>query len=1070
MRTLFMRNNAGFFGVFFVVFFVAASVLFSTFIPTKTAYAFPCTGQDDKGIFQPVGCDPKEKAPAPKAEEKKDTGTNASAPATGAAPATGDTAANSSQSFTERALLFIASICLDVAVVLSKLVITVLEVLMPVMTYNNFANNPVVDSGWAILRDTVNMFFVIVLIAIAFGTIFGKTDRFKWQQQLPRLMIFAIVINFSRTLCGLMIDVGQVVMLTFANAIREIAAGNFVQMLGMGEIYSMSSNSGPLVDAAAGTGSAAGAFDYFASAIASVFMMLIVLCVMVMLLVLLMYRIVMLWVLITISPLAWFVGGAGDLVKSGAYAEWWGQFKCLITIGPILTFFLWLTLVVAGSGDIATTAEFVTTGSGPANVAGGFLTSIFELPRLISFIVSIGLLWAGFDAAQGSCTNMPGIGNPSAFIKSGATRLAKGSTAMAAKVGAYGVRKAGSGVKTVVSGAYSGSGMQGGVAKAKEKMYRDTANKMPNWIPGSEKMKRVAAGKADALASERSAKITKAGDKFKGDSADTKNDILRGRAKSGAMTTAGKQEEQALMLEAMKDPKRMQELQADGTFDKLWARHGKSLEENAKGDKGMKATVDAFKKANPQSDADWIDPKKHPQEAREQAASLSAQALSKPGARERLAQIDSGIAQFDQDGKPIKSTMAEAMEQGRIGTDAQRRALVDGPGAIYEDMKPEQLAKIGPNILAQNLTSGLMGKQLPGGKSVGDALVQSKDPGIQAVLQGHLDYAGDEKGKQNARDALLGQMGMDASTGDVDEAKMGAALAANPSLLTNMMGRAKTPEQKAKLSGLLSNNKDVFKGAMATVRKGGKEGDEMRKLMDAYFEGRKPSIDPMKKAFDAQVGSIDKRKAKADEKAGAKKSAEEKAQEEEKKADISAFLDSSLQMVDKAREKANDYAATPQDTKASLKSAEEKKKAEAAVQERAQMIAGDDALKKGLDDQIKEMEEELKQAADELNTEQISYETGKDGVLVEVERKLDIKGEKKVGALKNKEEELKQKLTQARQLQQQVQVVGLRTETKQQEEQKSAEQKELRAVKAEKIAEEKLGSSKAEEAFFGKPE
>ena len=309
------------------------------------------------------------------------------------------------QNFWDTVLMYIGQFFLFLAGLLSKLVIAVMTILIPIITYNDFSNNPVVDAGWAILRDTVNMFFVIVLIAVAFGTIFGYS-KFQWQQVLPRLLGFAIIINFSRTLCGLMIDVGQVVMLTFANAIREIAAGNFVNMLGMGEVYSMSNDTSAIADASNNANATpASAFEYAASAFAALIMMFIVLCVMVIMLIFFMYRIVMLWILITISPLTWFVGGAEKVVGGKAYADWWNQFKCLVTAGPILTFFLWLTLVVGGSGNLST--GFQTGNS--TETAGGFLTKAFEMPKLISFIIAIALLMAGLDQAQGACSNMPGL-------------------------------------------------------------------------------------------------------------------------------------------------------------------------------------------------------------------------------------------------------------------------------------------------------------------------------------------------------------------------------------------------------------------------------------------------------------------------------------------------------------------------------------------------------------------------------------------------------------------------------------------------------------------------------------
>ena len=139
------------------------------------------------------------------------------------------------------------------------------------------------------------MFFVIILIGIAFGTIFGHS-KFQWQQQVPKLLIFAILINFSKTICGLIIDFGQVIMLTFANAIRDIAAGNFIQLLGLGDILSISTKTAVLGDLTKDQSSQGPqAFDWLAAGVMAVFMMLIVTSTMLALLVILVYRIVMLW-------------------------------------------------------------------------------------------------------------------------------------------------------------------------------------------------------------------------------------------------------------------------------------------------------------------------------------------------------------------------------------------------------------------------------------------------------------------------------------------------------------------------------------------------------------------------------------------------------------------------------------------------------------------------------------------------------------------------------------------------------------------------------------------------------
>lgn len=729
----------------------------------------------------------------------------------------------------ETILLYIANIALTVAVVLSKLVIVIIQVLIPVMLYNNFSNSPVVTAGWAIVRDTVNMFFVIVLIAIAFGTIFGNS-RFKWQQQMTKLMIFAIVINFSKTLCGLMIDIGQVIMLTFANAIREIAAGNFVQMLGMGDVYSLSTNN-EIFNSAATDSNATGpkAFDWFASSLASVIMMFIVLTTMLMLLAILMYRVVMLWILIVISPIAWFVGGAKGLINSSAYEQWWKKFICLVAIGPVLTFFLWLTLVVAGSGTNIDPG-FIT--SGDASTAGGLLTKIFELDRLISFIIAIAMLYAGFDAANGVCGGA-GLGFISDQMKGGPTgsggvRAAKAVAGFGARVGAKGARVGASaarygynkgvvplagmaGDKLAGTKLVQGTPLKYATSTGREGLYRDVAAKSGSGMIGKTVGRRALAS-AEKLSAERADKLNMSGLQYKGDSAESKNATLKRMAEKGAMTPQGKLDEQALMMDAMKDPARIKEMRANGSWDTLWARHGKDLETNAKGNKVTKGIMDSYKKANPDTAGSWGDIK----EAKD-AAGLSAFALASISDKKGKDSPLNMESKFDKKGGG-KMSVEEAMRARKMGTKEQQDALINGMGAIYEGMKPEELGRLPEHVLAANMTEGLMTKSVgsAGGPTVADQLLASKDARVQAALQKRLNDPANGK----LRDGVLKGAGIE--NGKVtDAAKFASTLTNNPgalSYLDDATFSGLSDEQMIDLgSGFADTN--VLKSAIANYRK-----------------------------------------------------------------------------------------------------------------------------------------------------------------------------------------------------------------------------------------------------------
>lgn len=300
---------------------------------------------------------------------------------------------------------WIGGIFMNLAAGIGALISNFIEIIVAVLQYNNFSNSPVVNAGWAIIRDTVNMFYVVLLIIIAFGTIIGSS-KFTWAQDISKLLRWAIIINFSKTLCGLMIDASQVVTLTFANAIKDIAGGNFVTFLGLNDILSLSTQT---PDLTSGNPGGYQSFDFLVGGIMAFVMMLIVLVVLVALLAILAFRIVMLWILITISPLTWFANSIpkGITIGQSAYQEWWGNFKCYLLVGPVLVFFLWLALAVAGAGNIAAIEGFNVADTNNS----GLINKIFDMPRLTSFILGLALIMAGFQQAASICKSAQGMGS-----------------------------------------------------------------------------------------------------------------------------------------------------------------------------------------------------------------------------------------------------------------------------------------------------------------------------------------------------------------------------------------------------------------------------------------------------------------------------------------------------------------------------------------------------------------------------------------------------------------------------------------------------------------------------------
>lgn len=304
--------------------------------------------------------------------------------------------------------LWIATLFSWIAQHVVKLIVLLIDVVVvPVMRYNNFASSAVVGQGWSVVRDLVNMFFVVILLLIAFQTIFG-IGRADWKRQVPRLLIMAVVINFSRTIAGMLIDVGQVIMFTFVNAIADVAGGNFIQLFGLDRMFEYSQDA---VNRAGKSGAGFEAFDFFGAAFLTMVLTFVVLATMVILAGLLAFRIVILWCLIIVAPLTFFLGGAKGVIggAEGYYADWWKRFTAAVSLGPILSFFVWLSLAAASSGNLAEKQgfDFQQNNDEAANVAGE-ITQAFDAPHMTSLIIAVALLFAGFEVSQQTAGSLGG--------------------------------------------------------------------------------------------------------------------------------------------------------------------------------------------------------------------------------------------------------------------------------------------------------------------------------------------------------------------------------------------------------------------------------------------------------------------------------------------------------------------------------------------------------------------------------------------------------------------------------------------------------------------------------------
>ena len=403
-------------------------------------------------------------------------------PAAGAAPAaSADAGSGNAPSGGVEPGVFITavtSMLLAGAALLIKLAIFCLSFIIEIAGYNGYLDSTAVNVGWVMVRDITNMFFVVVLLLVAFGTILGL-EQYEWKKMLVKFFFAAILVNFSRVICGIFIDLAQVVMITFVNGIAATAGGNLINAFGLNKILSISGNANPN-EIISGT---------FAAGVAAIVFAAMTLGIMLVFVFMLLARMLVLWVLIVLSPFAFVLSVIPQTEKYAS--QWWSEFGNHVVIGPVVVFFLWLSFAVVGGGQInseiegnnsAPAANMPSAAANAGVAASAGISQIMDFNQMANFAIAIGILLVGAKTAQSlgtvggsAMSRATDFGKKVAMVASGASAAIWGAGKV--KEGAVGA------AKLAGKGLYTGL-LENRVEITKNWLKRQTVGAWRDWRAG----------------------------------------------------------------------------------------------------------------------------------------------------------------------------------------------------------------------------------------------------------------------------------------------------------------------------------------------------------------------------------------------------------------------------------------------------------------------------------------------------------------------------------------------------------------------------------------------------------
>ncbi len=300
--------------------------------------------------------------------------------------------------------------------VFAFVVVPILNALLRVRPYEDAFVN-VIYPGWLILRNLANIFFIVSLLVVGLRILFQLSASGTAVGFIRRLLIMALLVNFSLVISQGIIGIADTVQSQFLPGNTKIieALGQKLMVeplknmrdevaLKDGGVFNSENSEAALADTVKPVVllilSIAAFFSFIAIAA------------------FLMIRLVVLWVLYMISPIA-YVGFVMEETKKYA-SQWWSEFIKQAMLAPILVFFLNIaalmatTFSTAGKNDLFT--KFNPDGSLSGDVVIGSLT-------ILTHFIVLGFLFAGMKFAL----SFGGIGSKAIvdYVKKGFDNVTK---------------------------------------------------------------------------------------------------------------------------------------------------------------------------------------------------------------------------------------------------------------------------------------------------------------------------------------------------------------------------------------------------------------------------------------------------------------------------------------------------------------------------------------------------------------------------------------------------------------------------------------------------------------------
>ncbi len=294
----------------------------------------------------------------------------------------------------DAALSFIISTVLYILSFIGGLLVTIAAFLVnwSLNLNSHVLTSSTVETGWRVSRDLANLGFVLAIIVISFATIL-RIQTYEVKKLLSRLIIAALLVNFSLVIAGIFIDFSGMLTNFF---IDRATSGNPSELatqltgkMGVHKLLEARSDAQSTLEGI--KDSLKAGINFIASLFFIILFTLTGAIALLGLAFMFFIRYIALTILLILAPLAWVFWILPDFAHLSN--KWWQQFFRWVWFAPAASFFIYLAFVLAKEGPNLNVGD-------PQNALGNNLTVNNPGEVIGQMIAIIGILIGGLITAN----------------------------------------------------------------------------------------------------------------------------------------------------------------------------------------------------------------------------------------------------------------------------------------------------------------------------------------------------------------------------------------------------------------------------------------------------------------------------------------------------------------------------------------------------------------------------------------------------------------------------------------------------------------------------------------------